>query len=125
MRKASEEVREDREKRTIVTDKIKALTIFDLLEPPRERLEKLLSLLVCTSESRKHQDCGCHLMERKFPSILKFEVHETGVYWHSLSPFHSYGKWDFDSSWQEAHQPHANSLGGLHSKEWVGLCRIN
>lgn len=46
---ASDEVREDREKRSICIDKIKTLEIFDLFKLPRERLQERLIPLGCFS----------------------------------------------------------------------------
>lgn len=49
MGQASDEVREDREKRSIFIDKIKTLEIFDLFKLPRERLQERLIPFGCFS----------------------------------------------------------------------------
>lgn len=49
MGQASDEVREDREKRSILIDKIKTLEIVDLFKLPRERLQELLIPFGCFS----------------------------------------------------------------------------
>ena len=47
MRKTFDEVREDMEKINVLTDKIKALKIFDLVKPPSEKLEERASHSLC------------------------------------------------------------------------------
>lgn len=49
MGQASDEVREDREKRSSLIDKIKTLEIFNLFKLPRERLQELLIPFGCFS----------------------------------------------------------------------------
>lgn len=49
MGQASDEVRQDREKRSIFIDKIKTLEIFDFFKVPKERLQERLIPFGCFS----------------------------------------------------------------------------
>ena len=82
MRKASDEIREGREKRRILTGKIKAPWICDLLKTPQRRSWKSvpLSLYVLTHPGSSRMEMCCSGCAGQGNFLVKFGVSKTGVY---------------------------------------------